>query len=104
MNSKMPVIFVGHGSPMNAIEENPYTETWRKIGTSLQKPRAILIFSAHWITEYETRISTAKDPQMIYDMGGFPRELYEVRYDAPGSPEIVKEVSDILFAGGFDIV
>lgn len=64
----MPVIFVGHGSPMNAIEENTYTHIWKEIGKSLIKPRAILIFSAHWITEYETRISTSEHPQMIYDM------------------------------------
>ena len=68
MNTRMPVLFVGHGSPMNAIEENTYTQNWKKIGKSIQKPRAILMLSAHWITEYETRISTAEHPQMIYDM------------------------------------
>lgn len=80
----MPIIFVGHGSPMNAIENNIYTESWRKIGDAIGKPRAIVIFSAHWITEGETRIATADNHrEMIYDMYGFPPELYQVRYDAP---------------------
>ena len=103
MDTKMPVIFVGHGSPMNAIEENIYTQNWTKIRKSIIKPRVILIFSAHWITEYETRISTAEHPQMIYDMGGFPPELYQTRYTAPGSESIAREISDLLSETGFNI-
>lgn len=92
----MPLLFIGHGSPMNAIEDNFYTESWKKIGASLPRPRAILIFSAHWITEGETRISTALQPEMIYDMYGFPPELYRVRYDAPGSQEIAQEIYSVI--------
>ena len=88
----MPIIFIGHGSPMNAIESNTYTESWRKIWEIIQKPRAILIFSAHWITEWQTRISSREHPEMIYDMYGFPPELYQVQYDAPWSREIAEEV------------
>ena len=93
---RMPIIFIWHGSPMNAIENNNYTESWKQIAKTLEKPRAILMFSAHWITENETRISTAEKPEMIYDMGGFPPELYQVRYDAPGSREIAEEVSAVI--------
>ncbi|MBC7504043.1 dioxygenase [Candidatus Gracilibacteria bacterium] len=93
---KMPIIFIGHGSPINAIESNKYTESWSDIGKNLEKPRAILIFSSHWITEGETRISTSEKPEMIYDMVGFPPELYRVRYDAPGSPEIAEEICSVI--------
>jgi 4,5-DOPA dioxygenase extradiol len=94
--SKMPIIFIGHGSPMNAIEDNIYTESWRNIWKNLEKPRAILMLSAHWITERETRISTQEKAEMIYDMGGFPPELYKVRYNAPGSIEIAEEIFSVL--------
>lgn len=92
MRDRMPLLFIGHGSPMNAIEENIYTESWKKLGKSLEKPRAILIFSAHWITEWETRISTWDNPNMIYDMYGFPEELYNVEYNALGSSLIAEEI------------
>ena len=64
----LPLLFIGHGSPMNAIEDTKYTQEWQRIGKTLPKPRAILMISAHWITEWETRISTAENPEMIYDM------------------------------------
>ena len=96
MTTKTPLLFIAHGSPMNAIEQNQYTESWRAIGESILKPRAILMFSAHWITEHETRISTCAEPDMIYDMGGFPPELYRVRYDAPGSREIAEEILSVI--------
>lgn len=99
MSQKMPLIFLGHGSPMNAIEKNIYTDSWRKIGKRMGKsfqPRAILMLSAHWITEGETHVSTAEHPEMIYDMYGFPPELYRVKYSAPGSLEIANEILDIL--------
>lgn len=96
----MPILFIGHGSPMNAIETNQYTESWRNIGKTLPKPRAILIFSAHWITEWETRISTSEQPEMIYDMGGFPPELYQLQYSAPGSQEIAREIQTIAQSSG----
>lgn len=83
--SRMPVLFVGHGSPMNAIEDNQYTRTWRSMAERIPKPEAILSVSAHWFTE-GTRIMNEKKPRTIYDMYGFPRELYEVTYNTPGSP------------------
>lgn len=96
-----PVLFIGHGSPMNAIEDTKYTREWQRIGASLAKPRAILMISAHYITEGETRISTVEYPEIIYDMHGFPDELYQVRYPAPGSALLAKEIQETLV--GFDI-
>lgn len=93
---KQPLIFLGHGSPMNAIESNQYTESWKKLGESLNRPRAILMLSAHWITPWETRIATNSQPGMIYDMGGFPPELYRVRYNAPGSLEMAREIKNTI--------
>jgi 4,5-DOPA dioxygenase extradiol len=98
---KMPAIFIGHGSPMNALEKNIYTESWKDFRKYIpEKPRAILIFSAHWITPGETRISMGGHPSMIYDIYGFPAELYRVNYPAPGSLEIAGEISDILLQAG----
>lgn len=96
MTQKMPLLFIGHGSPMNALEENKYTQSWKEIWKKLPKPRAILVFSAHWITENETRIWTGNFPSMIYDMYGFPSELYKVNYPASGSPEIANEIYETL--------
>lgn len=92
----MPVIFIGHGSPMNAIETNTYSESWKEIWNSIPEPRAILIFSAHWITPWSTQISTSDNPPMIYDMGGFPDELYRVQYPAKGSQSIAKEIKEYI--------
>ena len=86
----MPVVFVGHGSPMNAVEESDFTRGWKKIAAVLPKPKAILSVSAHWFTE-GTRLQTAKEPKTVHDFYGFPPQLYEVEYSAPGAPELAKK-------------
>lgn len=95
MNRKMPVMFIGHGSPMNAIEDNAYVRTWKEIAGKIEKPKAILSVSAHWVTN-GTRINDEKNPKTIYDMYGFPEELYQVVYDAPGSPELAHDTMKLI--------
>ena len=83
----MPAVFIGHGSPMNAIEKNRFTDNWRKLADEIPRPEAILSVSAHWYTK-GTRITDEKQPKTIYDMYGFPKKLYEIEYKAPGAPEL----------------
>lgn len=92
---KMPVLFVGHGSPMNAIEDNEFSRTWRDIGQRLPRPRAILAVSAHWYVS-GTRVNDAAQPRQIYDMYGFPQALYRLKYDAPGAPDLAEEVRALV--------
>jgi len=95
MKNKMPVVFVGHGSPMNAIEDNQYSRSWTELGKKFESPKAILSVSAHWFTR-GTKVNDSKTPAMIYDMYGFPDELYQLKYPAPGSPELAYQVRDLV--------
>lgn len=95
MEKRMPVIFFGHGNPMNAVLENDYTRSWAQIGASLPRPRAVLSVSAHWYLP-ATLVTGMDSPRTIHDFGGFPRELYEINYPAPGSLDIANRVRDLL--------
>jgi 4,5-DOPA dioxygenase extradiol len=95
MTEKMPVFFVGHGSPMNAIEQNEFARAWMDMGRQLTKPKAILAISAHWET-MGTKVTAMDKPRTIYDFYGFPKELYEVTYPAPGSPDLVQTVRKVI--------
>ena len=95
MSLPMPVLFLGHGSPMNAIEDNAYRRSWQALGKRLRRPRSILCISAHW----ETRgvyVTGSEQPDTIHDFNGFPRALFDVRYPAPGSPDLAHRVADLL--------
>ena len=92
---KMPILFIGHGSPMNAIEDNEFTKTWLEIASMIPKPKAILAISAHWYIS-GTSIMDDINPRMIYDMYGFPKELYEVNYKAKGAPDLAHYTKSLI--------
>lgn len=94
-DSLMPVLFVGHGSPMNGIEDNEFSQYWKKLATEIEKPTAVLCVSAHWLTR-GTYITAMDKPQTIHDFGGFPQSLFDVQYPAPGDPKLAEEAAKLI--------
>ncbi len=92
---KMPAVFLGHGSPMNTLQQNEYTDAWRKFGASIPKPRAVLCVSAHWFT-HGTHVTATPTPETIHDFGGFPQALFDFQYPAPGDPALAHRVANLL--------
>jgi 4,5-DOPA dioxygenase extradiol len=93
---RMPTLFVGHGSPMNAITDNPYAREWHKLGEALPTPSAILCVSAHWMTRGTTLVHVASRPRTIPDFGGFPQALFDRQYPAPGAPDVAKAAIELV--------
>jgi len=91
----LPAIFLGHGSPMNAIESNAYSEAWRRMGERIPTPRAVVSVSAHWFVR-GTAVTASPFPRTIHDFGGFPEEIYRVEYPAPGDPALASQIAELL--------
>ena len=96
MTASMPVLFLGHGSPMNAIEDNAWRRGWAEIAARLPRPKAVLCVSAHWETAGAAAVSASPNPTTIHDFGGFPRALFDVQYPAPGDPALAARVGALL--------
>jgi 4,5-DOPA dioxygenase extradiol len=91
----MPLLFIGHGSPMNGIEDNEFSIKWEQLGKEIPLPTAVLCISAHWLTR-GTHITAMEHPQTIHDFGGFPQALFDVQYPAPGNPALAKETASLI--------
>lgn len=92
---KMPVLFIGHGSPMNAIEDNEFSKRWQQMGKEIRTPKAVVVISAHWLTK-GTLVTAMPNPKTIHDFGGFPQVLFDVQYPAPGNPELASEIQKLI--------
>jgi 4,5-DOPA dioxygenase extradiol len=97
-DQRMPAAFIGHGSPMNTLERNRYTDAWRAFGASVPRPRAILVVSAHWYIN-ATAVTAMARPKTLHDFFGFPQALFDVQYPAPGLPELAEEIADAVHPG-----
>ncbi len=100
--NRMPVLFIGHGSPMNGIENNEYSQTWAELGKSIPTPKAVLVISAHWLSA-GTKITAMNNPKTIHDFGGFPQQLFDVQYPAPGNPDLALETKKLITTTNVDM-
>ena len=91
----MPVLFIGHGSPMNAIEDNEFSQRWQKMGKEIPQPKAVVVISAHWLTK-GTFVTAMNQPKTIHDFGGFPQALFDIQYPAPGNPGLASEIKKMI--------
>jgi len=98
----MPVLFIGHGSPMNGIEDTEFSRRWTQMAKEIPTPKAVLVVSAHWFAK-GTKITAMDFPKTIHDFGGFPKELFEVQYPAPGNPTLAKETADLLHSAHVEL-
>lgn len=98
----MPVLFIGHGSPMNGIEDNEFSQRWTQMAKEIPTPAAVLVVSAHWFSK-GTKITAMDFPKTIHDFGGFPQELFDVQYKAPGNPVLAKETADLIHSAHIEL-